>query len=186
MAVPPPTPPPSPPFMDREYVVKEGKYLHTTPLGEVVTGLMKDKFTDIVDYGLHRRHGGAAWTRWRRAKQNWKEVLGDFYQGFQQGAASRRRRTWTARASRCPTRSPTRSATLCGRQMVVKSGRFGRFLACPGYPGVQVHQAPGDRDAGQAAPSAAAGILKKTSRNGLRLLRLRAQRRQDEAGHATL
>ena len=47
-------------ILNREYVVKEGKYLRTTPLGEVVTGLMKDKFNDIVDYRLHRPDGGAA------------------------------------------------------------------------------------------------------------------------------
>ena len=46
-------------ILDREYVVKEGKNLRTTPLGEVVNDLMKEKFPDIVDSRLHRPHGGA-------------------------------------------------------------------------------------------------------------------------------
>ena len=70
---------------------------------------------------------------------------------------------------------------VCGRQMVVKSGRFGRFLACPGFPDCTftkplVIEMPGK------CPKCGSRILKKTSRNGYTLLRLRAQRRQDGPG----
>ena len=97
-------------IMNREYVVKDGKYLHTTPLGEVVTGLMKDKFKDIVDYAftadmegrldkVEKRTGRRSWAiSTRTSARRW----------------SRPRKTWTALASRSPTRSPTRSATCAG------------------------------------------------------------------------
>ena len=47
-------------ILDREYVVKEGKCLHTTPLGEVVTGLMKERFQRHRRREIHRPHGGEA------------------------------------------------------------------------------------------------------------------------------
>ena len=54
-------------ILNRYYVVKEGKALRPTPLGEVVTGLMKDKFEDIVDPTFTARWR-RSWTRWRRAR----------------------------------------------------------------------------------------------------------------------
>ncbi len=67
----------------REYVVKEGKYLRTTPLGEVVTGLMKDKFPDIVDYAftaqMEENLDGV-----ENGKENWKALLRRFYEDFSQ------------------------------------------------------------------------------------------------------
>ena len=132
-AAPPPTPPPSPPSLNREYVVKEGKYLRTTPLGEVVTGLMKDKFNDIVDYRLHRRHGGAAWTRWRMAKRTGRRSWAISTRTSAR-SWSRPRKTWTASRIKVPDEVSDEVCDMCGRQLVVKSGRFGRFLACPGWP----------------------------------------------------
>ena len=67
-------------------------------------------------------------------KTYWKAVLREFYGGLRGRSSSRRRRTWTASASRCPTRCPRRCAPSAGGNLVIKSGRFGRFLACPGYP----------------------------------------------------
>ena len=62
-------------------MVKEGKNLRPTPLGEVVTGLMKDKFTDIVDpsftANLEEKLDGV-----EEGKTNWKDLLTDFYGGL--------------------------------------------------------------------------------------------------------
>ena len=92
-------------IMDREYVVKEGKYLRTTPLGEVVTGLMKDKFTDIVDTAF-TAHMEEQLDEVEAGKVDWKSLLSQFYGGFEQ-ELKRRSRTWTGSASRSPTRCPT-------------------------------------------------------------------------------
>ena len=70
-------------IMNREYVVKDGKYLHTTPLGEVVTGLMKDKFHDIVDYDFTADMESRL-DKVESGEENWKKVLRDFYQDFSQ------------------------------------------------------------------------------------------------------
>ena len=55
---------------------------------------------------------------------------------------------------------------LCGRKMVIKSGRFGRFLACPGYPGVQEYQAARRAYAGPLPASCGSGMLKRKSKKG--------------------
>ena len=150
-------------IMNREYVVKDGKYLHTTPLGEVVTGLMKDKFHDIVDYDftadmesrLDKVESGA---------ENWKQLLRDFYQDFHQELVQAEQDLDGTRI-KVPDEVSDEVCDLCGRQMVVKSGRFGRFLACPGFPECTftkplVIEMPGK------CPKCGSRLLKKTSRNG--------------------
>ena len=119
-------------IMNREYVVKDGKYLHTTPLGEVVTGLMKDKFKDIVDYAFTADMEGRL-DKVENGEENWKKVLGDFYQDFRQEMEQAEKDLDGTRI-KVPDEVSDEVCDVCGRQMVVKSGRFGRFLACPGFP----------------------------------------------------
>ena len=68
-------------ILDREYVVKEGKNLRPTPLGEVVTGLMKDKFTDIVDTAFTANMEEQL-DEVETGKVDWKSLLSQFYDGF--------------------------------------------------------------------------------------------------------
>ena len=82
-------------ILDREYVVKEGKNLRPTPLGEVVTGLMKDKFTDIVDTAFTATMEERL-DEVETGKVDWKSLLGDFYGDFEQELQK-------AEATRCPT-----------------------------------------------------------------------------------
>ena len=119
-------------ILDREYVVKEGKYLHTTPLGEVVNGLMEDKFSDIVDTGFTASMEKSLDDVESGSKQ-WKELLKDFYGPFRAELDQAEKELDGVRL-KVPDEVSEEVCDLCGRQMVVKSGRFGRFLACPGYP----------------------------------------------------
>ena len=119
-------------IMDREYVVKEGKYLRTTPLGEVVTGLMKDKFTDIVD-PTFTAHMEEKLDQVEEGKENWKQVLAGFYQGFD-AEMKQAEADLDGERIKVPDEVSEEICPQCGRNLVVKSGRFGRFLACPGYP----------------------------------------------------
>ena len=119
-------------IMNREYVVKEGKALRPTPLGEVVTGLMKDKFNDIVDYAftaqmeeeLDKVEDGSA---------QWKRVLSDFYGGFE-AELQKAEADLDGERIKVPDEVSEEICPQCGKNLVVKSGRFGRFLACPGWP----------------------------------------------------
>ena len=150
-------------IMAREYVVKDGKYLHTTPLGEVVTTLMKDKFHDIVDYAFTADMEGRL-DKVESGEENWKKLLGDFYQDFHQELVQAEKDLDGTRI-KVPDEVSDEVCDVCGRQLVVKSGRFGRFLACPGFPECTftkpiVIQMPGK------CPKCGGRILKKTSRNG--------------------
>ena len=119
-------------ILDREYVVKEGRNLRPTPLGEVVTGLMKDKFTDIVDTAftanMEERLDSV-----EEGKTAWKDVLREFYGDFEQDLENAEKALDGARI-KVPDEVSEEICPECGRNLVVKSGRFGRFLACPGYP----------------------------------------------------
>ena len=75
-------------IMAREYVVKDGKYLHTTPLGEVVTTLMKDKFHDIVDYAFTADMEGRL-DKVESGEENWKKRY-----GTGDGAGRNKRKGW--------------------------------------------------------------------------------------------
>ena len=150
-------------ILSREYVVKDGKHLHTTPLGEVVTGLMKDKFQDIVDYDFTATMEGRL-DQVESGEENWKALLKDFYQGFHQ-EMDQAEKDLDGTRIKVPDELSDEVCDVCGKQMVVKSGRFGRFLACPGFPECTftkplVIQMPG------RCPKCGSRILKRTSRNG--------------------
>ncbi len=150
-------------ILSREYVVKDGKYLHTTPLGQVVTDLMKDKFNDVVDYTFTAAMEDRL-DKVESGQENWKHVLSDFYQDFHQELDKAEHDLEGIRI-KVPDEVSDEVCDVCGRQMVVKSGRFGRFLACPGFPECTftkpiVIEMPGK------CPKCGSRILKKTSRNG--------------------
>ena len=150
-------------IMDREYVVKEGKALRPTPLGEVVTQLMIDKFPDVVDPAFTAHMEGQL-DEVEAGKIYWKDVLSRFYTGFSAELAQAEKDLDGERI-KIPPELSDEVCDVCGRQMVVKSGRFGRFLACPGYPECTftkplVIEMPGK------CPKCGSRILKKTSRNG--------------------
>ena len=155
-------------ILDREYVVKEGKALRPTPLGEVVNGLMMDKFTDIVDPDFTAKME-AELDNVEVGKENWKDVLSQFYGNFSKELAQAEQDLDGLRPGferiKIPAEESDEICDVCGRKMVVKSGRFGRFLACPGYPDCTftkplVIEMPGK------CPKCGSRILKKTSKKG--------------------
>ena len=119
-------------ILDREYVIKDGKYLHTTPLGEVVNGLMEDKFSDIVDTGF-TAHMERELDNVESGSKQWKELLKDFYVPFR-AELDQAEKDLEGIRLKVPDEESDEVCDECGRKMVIKSGRFGRFLACPGYP----------------------------------------------------
>ena len=119
-------------ILDREYVVKEGKYLHITNLGRVVTALMKERFSDIADLkftaNMEQKLDAV-----EEGRQPWREVLRDFYGEFDQDLKQAEKDLEGVRI-KVPDEVSEEICPECGRNLVVKSGRFGRFLACSGYP----------------------------------------------------
>nr|WP_326184356.1 type I DNA topoisomerase [uncultured Oscillibacter sp.] len=119
-------------ILDREYVIKEGKYLRITNLGRVVTELMKDKFTDIADLQF-TAHMEQRLDSVEEGTTPWKGVLRDFYGDFDKNLKQAEKDLDGTRI-KVPDEVSEEICPECGRNLVVKSGRFGRFLACPGYP----------------------------------------------------
>ena len=111
-------------ILDREYVEKEGKYLRMTPLGGVVNDLMCQRFPKIVDVKFTANMEKEL-DEVESGDKNWKELLGEFYGDFDQNLTQ---------VEKVPDEVSEEKCDVCGRNMVVKTGRFGRFLACPGYP----------------------------------------------------
>ena len=119
-------------ILDREYVIKEGKYLRITNLGRVVTELMKDKFSDIADTKF-TAHMEQKLDSVEEGTTPWKGVLRDFYGDFEEHLKKAEQDLEGVRI-KVPDEVSEEICPECGRNLVVKSGRFGRFLACPGYP----------------------------------------------------
>jgi len=148
---------------DREYVIKEGKYLRPTPLGEVVTGLMKDKFPDIVDSDFTAQMENRL-DEVEAGNIQWKKVLADFYSGFE-AELKKAETELDGERIKVPDEVSDEVCDVCGKNLVVKSGRFGRFLACPAWPECTftkplVVEMPGK------CPECGGRILKKTSKKG--------------------
>ena len=146
-----------------DYVIKEGKYLRPTPLGEVVTGLMKEHFADIVDLKFTNRMEEEL-DEVESGNAQWREVLAEFYQGFDAEMTKAETELDGVRL-KVPDVLSDEYCEVCGRQMVVKKGKFGYFLACPGFPDCTftkpiVVEMPGK------CPKCGGKILKRTSKKG--------------------
>ena len=150
-------------ILNREYVIKEGKNLRPTPLGEVVTDLMKSRFADVVDLTFTARMEESL-DSIEKGDDDWKNVLAVYYSGLKESLDSAEIALDGERI-KVPDEESDEICDDCGKQMVVKSGRFGRFLGCPGYPECTftkplVIEMPGK------CPKCGLRILKRTSRNG--------------------
>ena len=146
-----------------DYVIKEGKYLKPTPLGRVVTGLMKEHFADIVDLKFTNQREEEL-DGIENGKAQWRDVLADFYGDFSK-EMDEAEKAMDGVKLKVPDVLSDEYCDVCGRQMVVKKGRFGYFLACPGFPDCTftkpiVVEMPGK------CPKCGGRILKRTSKKG--------------------
>ena len=119
-------------ILDRQYVMKEGKYLHITSLGRVVTQLMKERFSDIADVGFTARMEEAL-DAVEEGQRTGKSVLRGFYGKFDKDLQDAETALEGVRI-KVPEQVTEEICPVCGRNLVIKSGRFGPFLSCPGYP----------------------------------------------------
>jgi len=150
-------------IQDREYVIKQDKRLAPTPLGEIVTGLMVERFNDIIDVeftaNMESRLDAV-----EEGKQHWKELLAEFYADFSKELSEAETALEGVRL-KVPEEETDEICELCGRNMVIKMGRFGKFLACPGFPDCKnakplVEKMPG------RCPKCGSTILKRKSKKG--------------------
>ncbi len=117
-------------ILARRYVVKEDKNLYATELGEVVNNMMKEAFPSIVDVNF-TANMEALLDGIGEGTVNWKTVVSNFYPDLDEAVQTAERELKEVDIA---DEVSDEVCELCGKQMVIKYGPHGRFLACPGFP----------------------------------------------------
>ena len=145
----------------RHYVTKEAKNLFPTELGEMVNEIMKGYFPDIVDIdftaNMEERLDDV-----EMGKEEWKQILRDFYPDFKESVDSA-----AEKLEKIEIKDEESDVICekCGRNMVIKYGRYGKFLACPGFPDCQ-NAKPYFEEAGVNCPECGGKVLIKKTKKG--------------------
>lgn len=116
----------------RDYVTKISKAYAPTPLGETVTELMCEYFKKIVDIKFTAGMEESL-DKIGDGQLGWVETIAQFYKDFDKTLKSAEEKM-DGKRIKVPDEETEHVCELCGRKMVIKNGRFGKFLACPGYP----------------------------------------------------
>lgn len=116
----------------REYVKREAKTLYPTELGEVMTNLLKERFPKIVNYKFTAQMEEKL-DEVEHGQEEWVELLDEFYSDFDKTLKKAKEEMEGVKLQLKEDQTDI-ICDKCGRQMVVKVGRYGKFIACPGYP----------------------------------------------------
>ena len=145
----------------RHYVTKEAKNLFPTELGEMVDEIMKTYFPDIVDIdftaNMEKRLDDV-----EMGKEEWKQIIRDFYPDFKKSVENAAEKLEKIEIKDEETDIVCET---CGRNMVIKYGRYGKFLACPGFPECQ-NAKPYFEEAGVNCPECGGKVLIKKTKKG--------------------
>jgi DNA topoisomerase-1 len=117
-------------IIKRAYVVRESKQFYPTELGDIVIAMLKNHFQDIIDVeftaGMEEKLDSI-----EEGGQDWVQVLKNFYTPFSITLAKAEGEIGRIKV---PDEVTEEVCELCGRNLVIKIGRYGKFLACPGFP----------------------------------------------------
>ena len=150
-------------ILSREYVVREGKTLKPTELGEAVTKLLEKEFTKFVstkftaemETDLDKVADGEA---------DSVEILREFYDELE-GTLTKAKEDMKGQKIQLEEDKTDIPCEKCGRMMVIKTGRYGKFLACPGYPECK-NTKPLIIDTGAVCPKCGGKVIQRKSRRG--------------------
>ena len=150
-------------IVDRGYVEKDQKKLKTTPLGQAVNTVMMEQFPDIVNVkfsaGMEKKLDVV-----EAGQADWVKTIDDFYQGFEKSLeqAEKNMEGKRIKVEDIPT---DEICEKCGRPMVIKSGRYGKFVACSGFPECR-NAHPLVKDTGGLCPLDGGHMLVRKSAKG--------------------
>ncbi len=151
-------------ILGRDYIEREKKSLKPTNLGMVVSDLMVEYFDKIVDVkftaGLEKQLDEIG-----AGKRGWVDTIKDFYKDFDK-LYKKAEDSLEGKRVKVPDEETDVICDKCGRKMVVKSGRFGKFLACPGYPECKNTKPLPEDEVKQPCPKCGGKLVKKTSKKG--------------------
>ena len=150
-------------IVDRGYVEKDQKKLKTTPLGQTVNTVMMEQFPDIVNVkfsaDMEKKLDVV-----EAGQADWVKTIDDFYQGFEKSLeqAEKNMEGKRIKVEDIPT---DEICEKCGRPMVIKSGRYGKFVACSGFPECR-NAHPLVKDTGGLCPLDGGHMLVRKSAKG--------------------
>ncbi|MGL6202322.1 MAG: type I DNA topoisomerase [Lachnospiraceae bacterium] len=147
----------------RHYVVKENKNLYLTEIGEVVNNMMRQSFDSIVDVNFTANMEGLL-DEVADGKVEWKTVLSNFYPDLDDAV---KRAEKELESVKIEDEVTDIICEQCGRNMVVKYGPHGKFLACPGFPECRNTKAYLEK-AGVACPKCGKEVVLKRTKKGRR------------------
>ncbi len=147
----------------RRYVAKENKNLYMTELGEVVNNIMKQSFTSIVDVNFTAYMEGLL-DMIAEGKVEWKSVISNFYPDLKDAVEKAEKELETVKIEDEVTDVICEE---CGRNMVIKYGPHGKFLACPGFPECR-NTKPYLEKIGVACPKCGKDIVLRKTKKGRR------------------
>lgn len=147
----------------RGYVKREGKTLFPTELGEVSTDLMLKHFPKIVNVKFTAQMEENL-DKVEHGEQQWVQLLDDFYGDFNETLKKAKEKTKDMKIKLTEEETDI-VCELCGRKMVVKMGRYGKFIACPGYPECK-NVKNFVESIGVACPKCGGDVIIKKSRRG--------------------
>ena len=148
-------------ILARRYIVKENKNLYVTELGEVVNNMMKEAFPSIVDVNF-TANMEALLDGVEEGKVNWKTVISNFYPDLDEAVKKAEKELQEVQIQ---DEVSDEVCELCGRNMVIKYGPHGRFLACPGFPECR-NTKPYYEKIGVACPKCGKDIVLKKTKKG--------------------
>ncbi|MGE5614480.1 MAG: type I DNA topoisomerase [Bacillota bacterium] len=152
-------------ILARGYVEKEKKFLVPTELGRIVNDLMKNNFSDIVDVGFTAQMEEKL-DNVEEGKKVWTDLLREFYGPFMETLKKAEAKIGHIDI---PDEVTDIKCEKCGRNMVIKNGRFGKFLACPGFPECR-NARPILEEAGVACPKCGGRVMIRKTRKGKKYL----------------
>ncbi len=151
-------------IMNRDYIEREKKALKPTNLGMVVSDLMVEYFNKIFDVkftaGLEEQLDDVG-----AGKLAWTDTIKDFYKDFDK-LYTKAESSLEGKRVKVPVEETDIVCDKCGRKMVIKSGRFGKFLACPGYPECKNTKPLPEDEVKQPCPKCGGKLVKKISKKG--------------------
>ena len=147
----------------REYVTREGKAFKPTELGEVITGLMKEQFPKIVNVRFTAQVEDDL-DAVQRGDEEWVDTLQSFYDDFDK-TVQKAKKAMDGVKIHLKEDETDEICDKCGRPMVVKHGRFGKFIACSGYPECQNIKKI-VKPTGAECPKCGGNIIERKSKKG--------------------
>lgn len=150
-------------IIDHDYVEREQKKLVPTKLGRVINDLMMEQFPDIIDVTFSANMEKNL-DQIENGKADWHKTIDDFYQGFEKNLM-RAEEEMKDKKVKVPDEETDEICELCGRKMVIKSGRYGKFLACPGFPECKNTKRL-VKDTGGQCPKCGSRVLIRHSKKG--------------------